>query len=432
MGQYQELRTLNLRGGVRAASQTEAAVYLCGCFGSEPEPSRSVDLDLLGSAQDSADPLPLLCLRCRISHALETWLLVTFKAHQRSTGIELEAMASYALDDDGVLTIPTGPSETAPFTYAQIASMSAGLISPFTAEVLRSYDPSLCGLPHWARLKIQSHNELKAYFRQHGLLLISDWALLRNSSPTRVRQACEQHLRSGDTIEMLCGLHGRYAPLYDAAKLVHKQATGKASGWQPDLPFLRELAPADDPFATNERLKGIAQAIRQLMTEQATKSLDEAAEAGYEPADPASLSIASSQDEGPSSAELTALINAALQRAMGAHMPDVISAEGRQRDLLRCLWAGWAEGMSNRPLAERCGTSCGTVSKKLRPTEHATTIATAAALELKRQPAFASCGQSMEAAERLVEALRNHLLEPEREGDVAPLRRWIQQYLSNP
>jgi hypothetical protein len=129
---------------------------------------------------------------------------------------------------------------------------------------------------------------------------------------------------------------------------------------------------------------------------------------------------------------LTALINAALQRAMGAHMPDVISAEGRQRDLLRCLWAGWAEGMSNRPLAERCGTSCGTVSKKLRPTEHATTIATAAALELKRQPAFASCGQSMEAAERLVEALRNHLLEPEREGDVAPLRRWIQQYLSNP
>jgi hypothetical protein len=88
--------------------------------------------------------------------------------------------------------------------------------------------------------------------------------------------------------------------------------------------------------------------------------------------------------------------------------------------------------MSNRPLAERCGTSCGTVSKKLRPTEHASTIATAAALELKRHPAFSSCGQSVEAADRLVDALRNHLLEPEREGEVAPLRRWIQQYLSNP
>ena len=34
-------------------------------------------------------------------------------------------------------------------------------------------------------------------------------------------------------IETLCGLHSRYGPLYDAAKLAYKQATGKASGWQP-------------------------------------------------------------------------------------------------------------------------------------------------------------------------------------------------------
>jgi len=55
-----------------------------------------------------------------------------------------------------------------------------------------------------------------------------------------------------------------------------------------------------------------------------------------------------------------------------------------------------------------------------------------AAIELKRHPDFASCGQSVEAAERLVEALRNHLLESEREGDVAPLRRWVKQYLEQP
>ena len=431
MASYLNLKRLTPQG-IRSFDRPEALSALAAVGGVDAEVSREIDRRLLLASPAVDDPLPLFCLRCRISHALEAWLLVTYKAHHVSKGINLAAMASYALDDDGALTIRTGPDSEAAFTYAQLALMPKGLISPFSAEVLRSYDASLCGLPHWARLKIQSHNELKAYFRQHGLLLISDWALLRNSSPTRVRQACEQHLRSSDTIETLCALHSRYGPLYDVAKVVHKQATGKASGWQPDLLFLRELAPDQDPFATNERMKAIASAIRQLMTEQATKSLDEAAEAGYEPADPASLSTASSPDEGPSSAELTALINAALQRAMDTHMPDVISAEGRQRDLLRCLWAGWAEGMSNRPLAERCGTSCGTVSKKLRPTEHATTIATAAAVELKHHPAFASCGQSVEAAERLVEALRNHLLEPEREGDVAPLRRWIQQYLSNP
>ena len=429
MGQYQELRRLAPQGidGFLLAS---ASAYLSQSYPPEPEPSRSLDLDLYGAATAAPDPAPLLCLRCRISHALEAWLRATHYKHGQRYGLDFLAMASYALDDEGKPTIRTGPATEEPFTSAQLARMPKGLISPFSAEILRSFNPVLCGLPHWTRLKIQSNNELKVYFRQHGLLLLSDWALLRNSSPTRVRQACEQHLRSADTIETLCGLHSRYGPLYDAAKLAYKQATGKASGWQPDLPFLRELAPDQDPFATNERLKAMASAIRQLMTEQATKSLDEAAEAGYEPVDPASLSTASSQDEGSSSAELTALINAALQRAMDAHMPDVISAEGRQRDLLRCLWAGWAEGMSNRPLAERCGTSCGTVSKKLRPTEHATTIATAAAVELKRHPAFASCGQSVEAAERLVEALRNHLLEPEREEEVAPLRRWVQNHLS--
>jgi len=432
MREYSELRQLLAGGSIQGKALEGCAVLVQSLAPGTSEPSRELDRALLLAATEQPDPHPLLGLRCRISHALEAWLLVTYRAHHNSRGINLAAMASYALDDDGALAIRTGPQSKQPFTYAQLALMPKGLISPFSAEVLRSYDASLCGLPHWARLKIQSHNELKAYFRQHGLLLISDWALLRNSSPTRVRLACEQHLRSGDTIETLCALHSRYGPLYDAAKVGHKQATGKASGWQPDLPFLRELALDQDPFATNERLKAIASAIRQLMTEQATKSLDEAAEAGYEPADPASLSTASSQDEGHSSAELTALINAALQRAMDVHMPDVISAEGRQRDLRRCLWAGWAEGMSNRPLAERCGTSCGTVSKKLRPTEHATTIATAAAVELKRHPAFSSCGQSVEAAERLVDALRNHLLEPEREGEVAPLRRWIQQYLSNP
>jgi hypothetical protein len=140
--------------------------------------------------------------------------------------------------------------------------------------------------------------------------------------------------------------------------------------------------------------------------------------------------VASPETDGPTGDELRALIDAALQRAMDQTMPQVLAAGGKSAALLQCLWAGWAEGLTNRPLAERCGTTPGTVSKKMRPTDHANTIATAAAVELKRHPAFASCGESVEAAERLVGALRNHLLEPEREGDVAPLRRWVQQYLS--
>jgi hypothetical protein len=428
MRQYQELRRLT-PAGIRPKSLLETSSLLAALAGVDSEPSRSLDLALLKVSQAAPDPLPLLCLRCRISHALEGWLKATHSAFRQKHGIELDAMASYGLDDDGELTIPTGKDSTTAFVYAELASLPNQLLSPFSAEVLRSYDPALCGLPHWAKLKIQAHNDLKAYFRQHGLLLISDWALLRNSSTTRVRQACEQHLKSADTIEFLCRLHGRYGPLYDAAKVVHKQKTGKASGWHPDRLFLRELAPDDDPFTTSDRLKAIAQAIRRFMTVKASQSLDQAAEAGFEPVDASTLS-SSGQGDAPSPQELNALIHAALHRAMDQHMPQMLASIGKNAQLLRCLWAGWADGLKQRPLAERCGTSQGTVSKQLNPELQAQTIATAAAVELKRHPAFASCGQGVEAAERLVSALRNHLLDSEQEGDVAPLRRWVQNHLS--
>jgi hypothetical protein len=387
-----------------------------------------LDSELLELTRNRADPLPLLCLRCRISHALEAWIRATHGKHSKQHGLDFLAIASYALDDDGSLTIRTGAATEVPFVYAELASLPTGLISPFSAEILRTYDAALCGLPHWSKLKIQAHNGLKAYFKEHGLLLISDWALLRYSSGKRVCQACERHLRSSASVDSCVALHAGYQPSYDAALRAYKTRTGKASGWQPDLVFAEELDPERNPFDTIELLKSIATAIRQYMTGSAVQRLDQMTEGGHELADPTTLQEPDVAGHDP--AELRTLIDAALQRAMDQHMPKVLAATGRKAELLRCLWAGWAEGLTNRPLAERCGTTPGTVSKAMRPTEHATTIATAAAVELKRQPAFSSCGISVDAAERLVTALRNHLLVPEREEDIAPLRRWVQTHLS--
>lgn len=427
MRDYSELRQLGSGGAITGATCHSCGELLLLLAPGAAEPRGAIDLQLLQAARNHSDPTPLLALRCRVSHPFEAWLRLTHGRYRETYGLDLTAMASYALDDTGSLTLRTGPTTTAPFVYAEIASLPKGLVSPFSAEVIRTYDPQKCGLPHWARLKLQCHNELKAYFREHGLLLISDWALLADSSAKRVRESWEVLGGGGFTAEVAAALHAAYKPLYREAMQAYRQATGKASGWQPDAPFLQALAPEQPEARTMEQLEAVAAAIRRLQSGrwQQSSAIDQ--ELAEQVAAPQPDS-----DPGDDPAELRALIDQALQRAMDAHMPNVISAETKQRDLLRCLWAGWAEGMSNRPLAERCGISCGTVSKKLRPTEHATAIATAAAVELKRHPAFASCSKSVEAAERLVEALRNHLLEPEREGEVAPLRLWIQQYLSEP
>jgi hypothetical protein len=427
MGHYQELCELTPQG-IRSKPLAVAISYLAKSYEQEPEPSRDLDQSLLASGMRGDDPHPLLCLRCRISHALDAWLRATHGKHGERHGLDLLAMASYGLDDEGRLTLRTGPTTDVSFVYAELASLPKGLISPFSAEILRTYDPELCGLPHWSRLKIQAHNGLKSYFKDNGLLLISDWALLRHSSSKRVREACEHFLRSSSSVESVVALHGRYQPLYDEALRDYKARTGKASGWQPDQVFAEALDPGGNAFDTIELLKSIATAIRQYLTGSSVQRLDQMAEGGHELADPSTLQAPDSDGSDP--AELRNLIEAALQRAMDQHMPQVLAAGSKKAELLCCLWAGWAEGLTNRPLAERCGTTPGTVSKAIRPTEHATTIATAAAIELKRHPAFASCCCSVEAAERLVGALRNHLLEPEREGDIAPLRRWVQTHLS--
>jgi hypothetical protein len=426
-GEMRQLRAAGICG--RVIPQIHFAVLAVDPSAQEASPA--LDRLLLAAAQAEPDPLPLLCLRCRVSHRLEAWLRATHRAHHKSHGLDLLAMASYALDDYGALTIRHGAREKAPFTYAEIASRPPGLISPFTAEVIRTYDPSRCGLPHWARLKIQAHNGLKAYLRENGVLLISDWALLRHTSVVRTKEACVFFGPSELALEQCLMLKRSYDDLYDQAKQAYKQRTGKGAGWAPDQAFLERIAPGRNPFVTSEQLLAIASAIRQLLTGKLQTSLTNADGEELDLPEPAA-SAAVADHEGISPAEQLALIDAALTRALDQHMPAVLDTHGKNPALMRCLWGGWAEGLTNRPLAERCGTTCGTVSKKLRPSEHATVVATAAALELKRHHAFASCGQSVEAAERLVDALRNHLLTPKREGDVAPLRQWIQHAMSQP
>ena len=429
MGPYQELRMLTLQG-ICGKSPATASAFLAHQHPEylEAEASRSLDLGLLEVAKSTDSPLPLLCLRCRLSHPLEAWLKATFNAHHERHGIELKAMASYALDDEGALTIRCSKESTADFSYSMISSLRKGPTSPFSAEILRSFDPALCGLPHWARLKIQSNNELKAYFKQHGLLLISDWALLRNSSPRRVQEACQAHLRSSATIESLIALHRGFMPLYDLAKQEFMALTGKSSGWQPGLEFLQQLDPAQEPFNTKERLLAIAKAIRQLLTGSANQSLDQSLEAGYEPVTPSSAS-----SDGPEPAALKVLIDAALERAMDNLLPAVMQKEAIKfsKDEGRKLaFELYGQGLSQRDIAQQVKHEQPWVSKLLDEKRRSTEIAIAAAIELKRWPEFISCGKSVEAAERLVNALRNHLVEPELEGDIPPLRRWVQQYIN--
>ena len=68
------------------------------------------------------------------------------------------------------------------------------------------------------------------------------------------------------TAAAAAALHAAYKPLYREAMQAYRQGTGRASGWQPDAPFLQALAPEQPEARTMEQLEAIAAAIRRLQS----------------------------------------------------------------------------------------------------------------------------------------------------------------------
>ena len=432
MASYVELRTLSNRGiGGRRLQDAEA--FLDGQDLGEANPSPELDRLLLQRSQANNDPHPLLCLRCHISHPLEAWVRALHGRFHTSYDLDLKALASYALDDTGGLTLRCSPDRQEPFTFEALQKLPSGLISPFSGEVLRTYDPSRCGLPHWARMKLQCHNELKAYLRQQGLLLISDWALLADSSPRRICESwdrCGSGAYSSESMEML---HSRFRTLYREAMAAYRSRTGKGSGWQPDQMFLQELAPDQAPTDTSDQLQSMATAVRKLMSGRWMQSTISAGDETADQIDP--NSEAQDDDENPGEAQaMRVQIEAAIAKALDATMPGEMAREQRKftKAPERLLaWKLYGEGMSQREIAQHCDHQQAWVSKLLDEKRRSGLIATAAAAELKHHSTFAALMNDVEGCDRLVTALRNHLIEAEREGADIPLRRWVMLNLPN-
>ena len=434
MASYSELRTLTAHG-IGGKHLPGAVEYLSDAGLQADAPNRNSDDQLLTASIESDAPAPLLCLRCHISHPLEVWMRMLYGRFKDNYDLDLSAIASYGLDDMGSDQLRISRDQpTKPFSHSALAELPSGMVSPFSAEVLRTYDSSRCGLPHWARQKIQCHNELKSYLRQQGLLLISDWALLADTSPTRIRDSWESCGDGGVPLTQLLALHQRYKPLYREAMAAYRQRTGKGSGWQPDQEFLRALNPEQRADDTMLQLKTMADAVRQLLSGRWITSSD-AGETSWDAPDPASLASDETGDDGPDPQDLRQRIDAALHRAIVAFMPAEMAKETKKFSKAperRLAWQLYGEGMSQREIGPRCDHQQAWVSKLLDEKRRSTAIATAAAVELKQQPAFTALMATVEGAERLLDALRNRLIEPEREGADPPLRRWVLQYLQLP
>ena len=441
MGAYTKIWSL-ASAGIRQRNITEAASFALSNGLDNTEPSAQRDLSLWDACFAEDSPLPLLCLRCRMSEPLHMWLLALVRQFNAQHDISAEAVAAYVLNDYGKLEITTPGSTRAevkvPFTLSRIQTCQENELHPFSAEVLRNWDPKKSTIATWARTRAQAHNPLKRYLKECGVLLISDWALLADTSPTRIQDVFVlMKERTNLSVEQIVEMHNRYVEHYRDAKNLYRKKTGKNVGWLPDEGFLKKIDQSRTPSDTYATLRDLAYAIRQLLTGSWKWNINENIEQLSDQRQ--GLSYISEDENLTTDTDNSSGIEDRIENALQVAMEELLNLEmAKERTRFesspdkRLAWILYGEGLSQRLIAERCGHQQGWVSKLIDEKRRAGTIATAAAYQLIRLKQFSAYREKPEAAEQLQSYLRNRLIQPEQEEETSPLRNWIHRYLKQP
>ena len=140
-------------------------------------------------------PEAQLCLRCYLSQAIVQAcdrLVSQFGTHHR---FQLSDLLPLVLDDDATLN---------PTAY-----------QPLSLHILKTFQPSAGNLTAWAVRHIRQHPDVKQFLLEHGVYLISPWALLNDTKPDRLPLILTQFHRLTTTeVTHACLLLESYRSIY--------------------------------------------------------------------------------------------------------------------------------------------------------------------------------------------------------------------------
>ncbi|MGF1536810.1 MAG: hypothetical protein ACFB4J_10060 [Elainellaceae cyanobacterium] len=147
------------------------------------------------------------CLRCYISHQ------VAYACHQleveygQTYGVSRADLLPHVLDDDRLLS-----------RRAQRSTYRA-----FATQVLDSFDPDQSGLMTWTVRLVRHHKEINAVLLEHGIYLVTDWAILNDTSlPQLERVLGGFHTLGRFQIEQASALLESYHAVYRHDRVVER------------------------------------------------------------------------------------------------------------------------------------------------------------------------------------------------------------------
>jgi hypothetical protein len=155
-----------------------------------------------------------VCLRCYISQQIYQvcWdLTVKFGGNH---GFSCQDLLSFVLDDDLLLETPSQSCLVQSGSYESLATM-----------VLKTFNPVKGSLGAWVKRYVKQQPELKRFLLQHGVFLVSDWALLNDTNPKELeRILTEMYSLTRGEITQACELLSSYHRVYREDRIKQRVA----------------------------------------------------------------------------------------------------------------------------------------------------------------------------------------------------------------
>ena len=257
---YWRLISLDTTGKRKSAEIPEAKAFFTEAFLSSPDSPGLEDAHIVrqlfnwfrghspntdATISDKAE----LCLRCFISDRIESNCIQLEQKFGTTHGFTRHDLFPFVLND----VIPIRP--TSDTSYTTLAT-----------EILLSFNPEKGNLSTWTNRLILQHRELKAFLLEHGVYIISDWAILNDTTPKQLQRILSEfHHLTNIEIQQAVNLLSSYHAVYRQQRFAQRKAGTKGQCPQPTDEQLRQIGQPLNlpPQTTIARLQNLASRLRE-------------------------------------------------------------------------------------------------------------------------------------------------------------------------
>ncbi len=168
-----------------------------------------------------------LCLRCFVSHIIERACIQLEAQFGRQHGFSRCDLFPFVLDELPHL----GQTNTKTSPY-----------QPLSQSIVNSFKPDQGNLQSWTTRLVRRHRELNSVLLEHGVYLVSDWAILNDTTSQQLeRILAEFHTLSPTEIHQACNLLESYHAVYRRDRIQHRGQGAKGRCQNPTVGQLRQM-----------------------------------------------------------------------------------------------------------------------------------------------------------------------------------------------